>query len=47
MNSRYLRVMLLQSDGKVIWKNIGWGKKYLDEVRKDGTHILMSFIEYG
>jgi len=47
MASRYLRVMLLQPDGKVVWKSIGWGKKYLDKVREDGNHILMSFIQYG
>lgn len=35
--------MLLLPKGKIIWKNIGWGKKYLDEVRKEGT-ILMTIV---
>ena len=46
MTFKYLKVMLLKPNGKILWKNINWGKKYLDEVRSDGSYIIMSQVEY-
>lgn len=43
---RYLRVLILKKDKTIEWRNIGWGKYYLDQVRKEGD-ILMSFIHYS
>jgi predicted lipoprotein with Yx(FWY)xxD motif len=43
---RYLSVLILKKDGTTEWRNIGWGKYYLDQVRKEGD-ILMSFINYS
>jgi hypothetical protein len=43
---RYLSVLILKKDGTTEWRNIGWGKYHLDQVRKEGE-ILMSFINYS
>ncbi|UYA57665.1 hypothetical protein SCREM1_208 [Synechococcus phage S-CREM1] len=43
---KYLTILLLKNDGTTEWRNICWGKRCLDDARKDG-HIIMSFVQYS
>lgn len=36
---RYIWVHILKKGGVTEWRAIPWGKKYLDEVRKEGVII--------
>lgn len=44
MANRYLRILILRPDKKTEWIVCGWGKYYLDMIRKGGNEILMTFI---
>lgn len=37
---RMIWVHLLHIGGKTEWRQIPWGKKHLDQVRKNGTDII-------
>ncbi|MEY4332338.1 MAG: hypothetical protein RLZZ196_1076 [Bacteroidota bacterium] len=41
---KYVRVLIVRHHDKALqWKDIGWGKHYIDEVRKEGN-IVMLFV---
>jgi hypothetical protein len=41
---KYVSVFILRPDKKLEWRDIGWGKRYLDELKKEGCLILNSFV---
>jgi hypothetical protein len=37
---RFIHVHLLRQDGKTEWRRVPWGKRYLDDLRRQGYAII-------
>jgi len=42
---KLVAVQLLTHDKQIIWLQVPWGKKYLDEVREKGD-IIQTYVYY-
>jgi hypothetical protein len=40
---RMIHVWILKPDGSTQWYTIPWGKRHLDQIRKEGVIIFSSF----
>jgi hypothetical protein len=38
---RYLTILLLLPDGRTVWRDTCWGKRCIDEIKKEGTIVMM------